>query len=72
MYKIIVIVNTIIRGDNMKKAIGMMALGVGMGAGAVFMYDQISNGNASKAINKGAKEISKAVSKTSKKINDSN
>lgn len=54
----------------MKKSIGMMALGLGMGAGAVFMYDQIMNGNASKAINKGAKEISKAVSKASKK-NDS-
>lgn len=55
----------------MKKAIGMMALGMGMGAGAVIMYDQFMNGNASKAINKGAKEISKAVSKGSKKINDS-
>ena len=51
----------------MKKALGMMALGMGMGAGAVFMYDQISNGNAAKAINKGAKEITKAVSKSSNK-----
>jgi len=50
----------------MKKAIGMMALGMGMGAGAVFMYDQYRTGNLAKAVNKGAKEISKALPKSNK------
>ena len=51
----------------MKKAVGMMALGMGFGAGAVFMYDQYRNGNLAKAVNKGTKEISKAVNKTTNK-----
>ena len=45
----------------MKKALGMMALGMGLGAGSVFMYDQYKNGNLARAVNKGAQEISKAV-----------
>ena len=53
----------------MKKAIGMMALGMGMGAGAVFMYDQYKNGNLAKAVDKSANEISKVVK--SNKKNDS-
>ncbi len=55
----------------MKKLVGMLALGMGMGAGAVFMYDQYKNGNLTRAVNKGANEISKAVTKASKKMNDS-
>ena len=51
----------------MKKAIGMMALGMGMGAGAMFMYEEYKNGNLARAVNKGANEISKAVSKSSNK-----
>lgn len=45
----------------MKKAIGMMALGMGIGASSMFMYDQYKSGKLTKAVNKGAKEISKAV-----------
>lgn len=55
----------------MKKAMSMMALGMGVGAGAMFMYDQYRNGNLTKAVSKGANEISKAVTKASKKMNDS-
>ena len=50
----------------MKKAIGMMALGMGFGASAMFMYDQYKSGNLIKAVDKGAKEISKAVRKSNK------
>ena len=50
----------------MKKAMGMMALGMGVGAGAMFMYDQYKNGNMARVVNKGANEISKVVSKPSK------
>ena len=72
MYKIILFVNNNIRGENMKKAMGMMALGMGMGAGAMFMYEQYRNGNLANAVEKGAKEVTKAVNKTTKKNNDSN
>ena len=71
MYKIKNIVNNNNRGEYMKKLVGMLALGMGMGAGAVFMYDQYKNGNLTRAVNKGANEISKAVTKASKKMNDS-
>ena len=67
MYKIVLLVNTIIRGELMKKAIGMMALGMGMGAGAMLMYDQYKNGTISKVVNKGAKELNKVLPKASNK-----
>lgn len=72
MYKINNIVNNIIRGEYMKKTIGMMALGIGMGAGAMFMYEQYKNGNLANAVEKGSKELTKAVNKSTKKNNDSN
>ena len=51
----------------MKKAIGMMALGMGMGAGAMFMYEEYKNGSLARVVSRGANEISKAVTKTTKK-----
>lgn len=56
----------------MKKTVGMMALGIGMGAGAMFMYEQYKNGNLANAVEKGSKELTKAVNKSTKKNNDSN
>jgi hypothetical protein len=47
----------------MKKAIGMMALGMGFGASAMFLYDQYKSGSLTKAVNNGAREITKAVKK---------
>ena len=47
----------------MKKAIGMMALGAGFGAGMMFMVDQYRNGNLTKAVRKGTKEIEKVSNK---------
>ena len=41
----------------MKKALGMMAVGMGMGAGAVFMYDQYKSGNLQKFISKTEKKM---------------
>ena len=41
------------------KKIGMMALGAGIGAGAMFMIEQYRNGNLSKTMEKGAKAINK-------------
>ena len=47
----------------MKRAIGMMALGMGIGVSSMFLYDQYKSGKLTKAVNNGAKEISKAVKK---------
>lgn len=63
MYKITNISNNNIRGESMKKAIGMMALGMGFGASAMFLYDQYKSGSLTKAVSNGAKEITKAVKK---------
>ena len=52
----------------MKKTLGMMVLGAGMGAGAVYMYDQYKSGN----LNKIAKQVSKAGRDVSKMIDDLN
>ena len=41
----------------MKKALGMMAIGMGMGAGAVIMYDQYKSGNLQKIMNKAEKKV---------------
>lgn len=49
----------------MKKAIGMMALGMGMGAGMMYMYNEFQNGNLTKTVNKGVKEVKKAAKKLS-------
>ena len=61
MYKITNILNNNIRGESMKKAISMMALGMGIGVSSMFLYDQYKNGNLTRAVNNGAKEITKAV-----------
>lgn len=45
----------------MKKTIGMMALGAGLGAGMMYMANK--NGSLSKAVNKGTKEITKIANK---------
>lgn len=45
----------------MKKALGMMALGIGVGAGAYAMYDQYKSGNLSKMIKKAEKGVNKMV-----------
>lgn len=52
----------------MKKTLSMMVLGAGMGAGAIFMYDQYKSGNLSKM----AKKVSKAGRNVSKMIDDLN
>ena len=41
----------------MKKALGMMAVGMGMGAGAVIMYDSYKSGNLHKMVNKAEKKM---------------
>lgn len=45
----------------MKKALGMMALGTLVGAGAVAMYDQYKAGNLDKFIKKTTKEVNKML-----------
>lgn len=45
----------------MKKALSMMVLGIGVGAGAVAMYDQYKSGNLGKAIKKTGKEVTKML-----------
>lgn len=45
----------------MKKALGMMVLGIGVGAGAVAIYDQYKAGNLDKFIKKTGKEVSKML-----------
>lgn len=45
----------------MKKALGMMVLGVGMGAGFVCMYDQYKSGNLGKMVKKAGKEVTKMI-----------
>ena len=45
----------------MKKALGMMAVGMGMGAGAVIMYDQYKAGNLQKLVNKAEKKMDKML-----------
>ncbi|MBP3634997.1 MAG: hypothetical protein J6J17_00870 [Bacilli bacterium] len=45
----------------MKKALGMMVLGAGMGAGAVFMYDQYKSGKLGKMVSKAGKEVTKML-----------
>lgn len=52
----------------MKKTLGMMVLGAGMGAASVFMYDQYKSGN----LDKFAKKVSKAGRDVSKMIDDLN
>ena len=63
VYKLKNTVYTIYRGEYMKKAIGMMALGAGFGAGMMYVVDKYRNGDLSKSVDKGAKEITKAVNK---------
>ena len=46
----------------MKKALGMMAIGMGMGAGAVIMYDQYKSGNLQKMVNKAGDKMDKMLS----------
>lgn len=45
----------------MKKTLGMMVLGAGMGAGAMYMYDQYKSGNLPKMVKKAGKEVSKML-----------
>ena len=45
----------------MKKALGMMALGMGMGAGAYALYDQYKSGNLKKMVNKAEKKVDKML-----------
>ncbi len=45
----------------MKKALSMMVLGIGMGAGAVAMYDQYKSGNLGKTLKKTGKEVTKML-----------
>ena len=45
----------------MKKALGMMAIGMGMGAGAVIMYDQYKSGNLQKIVNKAENKMDKML-----------
>ena len=52
----------------MKKTLGMIVLGAGMGAASVYMYDQYKSGN----LNKIAKKVSKAGKDVSKMIDDLN
>ena len=44
-----------------KKAIGMMALGMGMGAGMVAMYNEVKSGELTKTVKKAGKEVSKMI-----------
>ena len=39
------------------KKFGIMALGLGIGAGTMFMIDQYRSGNLSKTMEKGAKAL---------------
>ena len=50
----------------MKKTLGIMALGAGMGAGMMYMYEQYQNGNMAKTMNKGAKAVSNVAKKMNK------
>ena len=45
----------------MKKALGMMALGMGVGAGAVALYDQYKSGNLQRLMNKAEKKVDKML-----------
>ena len=45
----------------MKKTLGMMAIGMGMGAGAVIMYDSYKSGNLQKMVNKAEKKMDKML-----------
>ena len=50
MYKSLVIVNTITRGDIMKKALEIMLIGMGAGLGLAKIYD-MNKGKINKTIN---------------------
>ena len=45
----------------MKKTLGMMALGMGMGAAGMFMYDQYKSGNLQKLVNKAENKVDKML-----------
>ena len=45
----------------MKKTLGMMAIGMGMGAAGYFMYDQYKSGNLQKFVNKAEKKMDKML-----------
>ncbi len=45
----------------MKKTLGMMALGIGVGAGMVAMYDQYKSGKLGKFMKKTGKEVTKML-----------
>lgn len=45
----------------MKKTLGMMALGMGMGVGAKIMYDSYKSGNLQKIVNKAEKKMDKML-----------
>ena len=41
----------------MKKTLGMMAIGMGMGVGAKIMYDAYKSGDLQKLVNKAEKKM---------------
>ena len=41
----------------MKKTLGMMALGMGMGAAGMFMYDKYKSGDLKKFVNKAENKV---------------
>ena len=45
----------------MKQAFGMLILGMGMGAGAMFAYDQYKSGNLQKFAKKAEKKVDKML-----------
>lgn len=45
----------------MKKALGMMVLGIGVGAASYAMYDQYKSGNLQKFVKKTSKEVDKML-----------
>jgi len=61
LYKLISIIHTIIRGDNMKKTIENMMLGAGLGIMMLKLYDGLKSGEIDKAVTNGKKEINKVM-----------
>ncbi len=45
----------------MKKTLGMMALGMGIGAGMVAMYGEYKSGNLDKTVKKAGKQVTKML-----------
>lgn len=61
MYNLINLVNTITRGENMKKAIEFMMIGAGVGISMVKLYDGLKSGEIDKVVTNGKKEINKVM-----------